>query len=345
MFKEKPAAKGAYVMSTATTKARANPRKPAAEVADKAVGQTNTRLGNTSRPGRQGPDELVPSRYALRVGEIDVLVISDGVVTPPAASMATNADPADRTAWLEDMFLPTDAFDWALNAIVVRSGGRTMLIDSGLGMEYPDFPRAGRLGLRLKAAGVDLASVTDVVLTHMHFDHVGGLLVDGVRGQLRPDLRVHVAAAEAEFWTSPDFSRTAIPSSMSDVMGRSAKRFLKEYGSQLRPFEAEYEVAPGVVVRRTGGHTPGHSVVRLASGGDRLIFAGDALFPVSFEHPDWHNGFEHDPEEAARVRVRLMRELATTRESLLATHLPFPSICHVAAAGDVFRWVPGIWGY
>ena len=69
-------------------------------------------------------------------------------------------------------------------------------------------------------------------------------------------------------------------------------------------------MAPGVTVARTGGHTPGHSVVRLESNGDRLMFAGDAIFPVSFDHPEWHNGFEHDPEEATRVRLRLMRELA-----------------------------------
>jgi hypothetical protein len=94
---------------------------------------------------RPSLDELVPSRYALRVGEIDVLVISDGVVTPPAASMATNADPAVRAAWLDDMFLSHDAFDWALNAVVVRSGGQTILIDSGLGVEVPDFRRAGHL--------------------------------------------------------------------------------------------------------------------------------------------------------------------------------------------------------
>ena len=80
-------------------------------------------------------------------------------------------------------------------------------------------------------------------------------------------------------------------------------------------------MAPGVVVPRTGGHTPGHSVVRLASGGDRLTFAGDAVFPVGFDHPDWHNGFEHDPEEAARVRVRLLRELAATGE-LSGGHAP-----------------------
>lgn len=303
-------------------------------------------LDNASHPGRPGPDELVPSRYALRVGEIDVLVVSDGVLSLPTAMLAHNADPAVRAAWLEDMFLPPEMLDWPLNVVVVRSGGQTVLIDSGLGMDPDlDLPRAGRLALRLEAAGIDLASVTDVVLTHMHMDHVGGLLADGMRGRLRPDLRVHLAAAEAEFWASPDFSRTSMPPGFPDALRSAAKRFLDEYRSQLRPFEKEYEVAPGVVACRTGGHTPGHSVVRLASGGDRLTFAGDAVFAVGFDQPEWHNGFEHDPEEAARVRVRLLRELAATGEPLLATHLSFPSVCHVAVAGDVFRWVPTVWEY
>jgi len=100
-----------------------------------------------------------------------------------------------------------------------------------------------------------------------------------------------------------------------------------------------------VIVRRTGGHTPGHSVVRLASGGDRLTFAGDAVFAVGFDHPDWHNGFEHDPEEAARVRIRLLQELAASGELLVATHLPFPSVGRVAVDSDVFRWVPVFWDY
>jgi glyoxylase-like metal-dependent hydrolase (beta-lactamase superfamily II) len=301
----------------------------------------------TTKDGIQpGHDELVPSRYALQVGEIDVMVVSDGVLTLPGAMLGHNADPAVRAAWLNDMFLPPEMLDWALNAVVVRSGGRTILIDAGIGMDPGlNLPRAGQLVHRLEAAGIDLASVTDVVLTHMHMDHIGGLLVDGVKDQLRPDLRVHVAAAEAEFWAAPDFSRVSMPPGFPDALRRTAKRFLNEYRSQLRPFEKEYEVAPGVLVTRTGGHTPGHSVVRLASRGDRLTFAGDAVFTVGFDHPDWHNGFEHDPEEAARVRVRLLRELAANREALVATHLPFPSVCHVAVAGDVFRCVPAVWDY
>ena len=288
---------------------------------------------------------MVPSRYALRVGEIDALVVSDGVLSLPSAMLAHNADPAMRAAWLDEMFLPPDAFDWALNAVVVRSGDRTILIDAGMGVEFPDLPRSGRLVQRLEAAGIDLPSVTDVVLTHMHMDHVGGLLVDGVKSRLRPDLRVHLAAAEAEFWESPDFSRVAMPPGFPDALRRTASRFLNEYRGRLRTFETEYEVAPGVVVRRTGGHTPGHSVVRLASGGERLTFAGDAVFAVGFDHPEWFNGFEHDPEEAARVRIRLLRELAETGGLLVATHLPFPSVGHVAIDGDAFRWVPVFWDY
>jgi glyoxylase-like metal-dependent hydrolase (beta-lactamase superfamily II) len=258
--------------------------------------------------------------------------------------LAHDADPAVRAAWLKEMFLPPEMIDWALNVVVVRSGDRTILVDAGWGTDA-NLPRAGRLAHRLEAAGIDLGSVTDVVLTHMHMDHIGGLLVDGIKDRLRPDLRIHVAAAEVEFWASPDFSRTSMPPGFPEALRAAAKRFLNEYRSQLRLFDEKHEVAPGVVVTRTGGHTPGHSIVRLTSGGDRLTFAGDAVFTVGFEHPDWHNGFEHFPEESARVRVRLLRELAETNELLVATHMPFPSVGHVAVAGDVFRWVPAVWDY
>ncbi|WP_374708061.1 MBL fold metallo-hydrolase [Bradyrhizobium sp. RD5-C2] len=307
---------------------------------------TNPTSSTSSRPRTGEPEELVPSRYALKVGEIEVLVVSDGVLPLPATMLAHNVASSVRTAWLDDMFLPSDAFDWALNAVVVRSGGKTILIDAGLGSD-PNLhlPRAGQLIRRLEAVGIDLSSVTDVVLTHMHMDHIGGLLADGVKERLRPDLQIHVAAAEVSFWEAPDFSRTAMPQGFPDALRATAKRFAKEYHNQLRLFDDEHQVAPGVVVSRTGGHTPGHSVVRLASGDERLMFAGDAVFSVGFDHPDWHNGFEHDPEEATRIRVRLLRELAETGTLLVATHVPFPSIGRVAVDGEAFRFVPIFWDY
>ena len=128
---------------------------------------TNMSLDNTSHLGRPGSDELVPSRYALRVGEIDVLVVSDGVLPLPTATLATNATPADLATWLEQNFLPPDRLDWPLNVLVARSGDQTILIDAGLGGQFSGFPRAGQFPQRLEAAGIDLESVTDVVITHM----------------------------------------------------------------------------------------------------------------------------------------------------------------------------------
>src|SRR5215468_2968430 len=108
---------------------------------------------NTSHFGRPAADELVPSRYALRVGEIDVMVVSDGVLSLPGVMLGHNVDPAVRAAWLKDMFLPPDVIEWGLNVVVARSGGRTILIDAGLGAD-PDLnlPRAGQLVRRLEAA-------------------------------------------------------------------------------------------------------------------------------------------------------------------------------------------------
>jgi glyoxylase-like metal-dependent hydrolase (beta-lactamase superfamily II) len=305
-----------------------------------------TIIGLDNISDKAGCDELVPSRYALRIGEIDVLVVSDGVLPLPTTMLGYNAEPAVRAAWMHDMFLPPDAFDWALNVVLVRSGEQTILIDAGLGADPElNLPRAGQTVKRLEAAGIDLDAVTDIVLTHMHMDHVGGLLVEGVKEKLRPDLRIHVANAEVKFWESPDFSHTSMPQGFPDALRSAAKRFTKEYRGRLRLFDDEHQVAPGVVVRRTGGHTPGHSVVRVASGNDALTFAGDAVFTVGFDQPGWYNGFEHNPEEAARVRIRLLRELAETGELLVATHMPFPSVGHVAVAGDAFRWVPAYWDF
>ncbi len=296
-------------------------------------------------PEKSGFEELVPSRYALRIGDIDVLVVSDGVLPLPTETMATNVDPAVRAEWFKDMFVGPDMFDWALNVLVLRSGDKTILVDAGLGGQFPGFPRAGQFPKRLQAAGIDLASVTDIIITHMHMDHVGGLLVEDVKRRLNPDVRIHVTATEIAFWQTPDFEQTAMPNPVPEVLRTTATQFIDAYADKILAFDDECEVAPGVVAKLTGGHTPGHCIVHVASGGERLTFAGDALFPVGFDHPDWHNGFEHDPEESVRVRVRLLQEAAASGEYLVATHLPFPSVGRVAADGDAFRWVAAFWDF
>ncbi len=154
------------------------------------------------------------------------------------------------------MFLPPDAFDWALNVVVVRSGDQTILIDAGLGLD-PDLhlPRAGQLIKRLKAAGIDLESVTDVVLTHMHMDHVGGLLVDGVKEQLRPrPADPRGGRRKSNSGSRPISPHTAMPAGFPDALRATAKRFMKEYRSQS-----------AAVRRGARGSAGGHSLVAPAA--------------------------------------------------------------------------------
>jgi len=207
------------------------------------------KLDTIAIPREAGVEELVPSRYALQIGDIDVLVVSDGVLPLPTETMATNVEPAVRAAWFKDMFVGPDMFDWALNVLVVRTGDKTILVDAGLGGQFPGFPRAGQFPRRLEAAGIDLSSVTDVIVTHMHMDHVGGLLVDDVKKRLRPDVRIHVSAAEVAFWGAPDFSFTSMPTPVPKVLRTTASQFMKAYAANLQVFDNEYEVAPGVVAK------------------------------------------------------------------------------------------------
>src|SRR5262249_61237077 len=137
----------------------------------------------------------------------------------------------------------------------------------------------------------------------------GGLRGAGRMGRLRRDVPIHLAAAEAEFWVTPDFP-PFMPPQVQQLLGPAATRFLDRYRGQLRLFDAQHEVAPGVTVCRTGGHTPGHSVVRLASGGERMTFLGDSVLHNHFDRPDWYNAFDHDPEEAVPVRLDRLRQLA-----------------------------------
>ncbi|MBU9259597.1 MBL fold metallo-hydrolase [Burkholderia multivorans] len=299
----------------------------------------------TDNLGRAGSGELVPSRYAVRVGDVDVVLISDGVLPLPTSTMSTNVTEADRNAWFDGRFLQRDMFDWALNIALVRSGERLILIDSGVGDGFEYFTRAGQSMMRLESAGIDLAAITDIVITHMHMDHVGGLNVDGVKARLRPDVRIHVSAKEVAFWKDPDFSKTVMPETVPPALRKAAAKFVERYRENIVPFDQRVEIAAGVSARVTGGHTPGHCVVDVASKGEKLTFVGDAIFEVNFDHPDWQNGFEHDPEASVDVRIALLREAAETGAMLAAAHVAFPSIGHIAKNGDRFRFVPVTWDY
>ncbi|CAG9186266.1 MBL fold metallo-hydrolase [Cupriavidus pampae] len=295
--------------------------------------------------GKEGSGELVSSRYGVRIGDVDVVLISDGVLPLPTSTMSTNVSEADRNEWFDGRFLQRDMFDWALNIALVRSGERLILIDSGVGDGFEYFTRAGQSMMRLETAGIDLSAITDIVITHMHMDHVGGLNNDGVKAKLRPNVRIHVAAAEVEFWKNPDFSRTVMPESVPPALRKAAATFVELYSENIMQFDQTVQIAAGVSARVTGGHTPGHCVVDVDSQGEKLTFVGDAVFEVNFDNPDWQNGFEHDPEGCVDVRIALFDEAAATGSLLAAAHVAFPSIGHVAKTDNGYRFVPVQWDY
>jgi glyoxylase-like metal-dependent hydrolase (beta-lactamase superfamily II) len=158
-------------------------------------------------------------------------------------------------------------------------------------------------------------------------------------------VRIHVSAAEIAFWKNPDFSKTVMPEAVPPALREAAAKFAKRYSENIVQFDQTVEVAQGVSARVTGGHTPGHCVVDVASNGEKLTFVGDAIFEVNFDNPDWQNGFEHDPEACVDVRIALLDDAADTGTLLAAAHVAFPSIGHVAKSGERYRFVPVQWDY
>jgi glyoxylase-like metal-dependent hydrolase (beta-lactamase superfamily II) len=136
-----------------------------------------------------------------------------------------------------------------------------------------------------------------------------------------------------------------MPEAVPPALRKAAARFVELYRDNIVTFDQTVEVAAGVTARVTGGHTPGHCVVDVASNGDKLTFVGDMIFEVGFDHPDWQNGFEHEPEVATAARIALLNEAAETGSLLAAAHIAFPSIGHVAKNGKTFRFVPVQWDY
>ncbi|MEM1166333.1 MAG: MBL fold metallo-hydrolase [Planctomycetota bacterium] len=290
------------------------------------------------------------SVYHHRVGSIDVLIVSDGLFPVATPAVGTNAARDDVNAWLAGEFLGAESFQTPLNTMVVRSGDRLVLVDAGMGELAGMGDAAGRTLERLRAAGVDPRRITDVVLTHLHPDHIGLLISGDGLGAFSPEVTVHVSAREVEFWSQP---ADAVVSALSTLAPEfrpaatgAAKEALRVAGSRLKTFSAQDdEIVPGVVGRITPGHTPGHATIRVESGEESLAFVGDAILWTSFDHPDWNVMFDTTPDQAVRTRARMLERFARRGTVMCAAHLSFPSLGRVARRGESYRFVPLMWGH
>jgi glyoxylase-like metal-dependent hydrolase (beta-lactamase superfamily II) len=271
-----------------------------------------------------------------QVGSIELMVASDGSLSVPRSFVLPDTPAAEADALLRASgIVPTPMFVSPTNPVLARTGADLVLVDAGSGANFQ--PTAGKLTENLERAGIDPASITKVVFTHAHADHLWGAIDDFDEARF-PSAAYVIAAAEWDFWTDPETVHR-VPNALQGMAAGTA-RVLKRLEAKIERRGAGDAIAPGMTFIDTAGHTPGHMSVLVESGNERLLIGGDALgHPViSFRCPDWPYGADNDREAGARTRRRLLDQLAADRIPLIGFHLPWPGLGRVARDGTAYRF-------
>jgi glyoxylase-like metal-dependent hydrolase (beta-lactamase superfamily II) len=202
-------------------------------------------------------------------------------------------------------------------------------------------PTAGKLAENMEAAGVDRKTVTKIVITHAHPDHLWGLLDDFDNEPMFPNASYVISAAEWNFWMAEDVALRLPEDRQNFAPG--ARRNLSAISNKLRLIKPGEDIVTGIRAIDTSGHTPGHLSIEIAAARKSLVVLADALThpTISFAHPEWMPAADHhDPERAVVTRKALLDRLATDRNRVIGYHLPFPGIGIVERSGTVYRFVP-----
>jgi glyoxylase-like metal-dependent hydrolase (beta-lactamase superfamily II) len=282
----------------------------------------------------RGPALAAPPGLArFKVGDIAVTALSDGYVDMALNLFPRTPDGEGRAALsASPQAKPLRA---AVNAFLVETDGRRVLIDAG-GVASA-FPTTGRLPAALKAAGVAPGSIDAVVMTHLHVDHVGALtLADGAARFTEAELIL--AEAEHAFWTNPGLLSNASADFKPFV--QAAQAAVKPYARRTTRVTGEREVAKGLTLTPAFGHTPGHSMVRIASAGKQVLIWGDIIHAPSlqFANPSWTIAFDADQDAAAATRARVLDMVSADRLPAMGAHLPFPAFGHVRRAAKGYSY-------
>lgn len=298
-----------------------------------------------AQPAPAGTDQIpgqIPGAMRTDVGAIRVSVLSDGYFDL-GLDLMLGADPAAFARLKTAAFLPEGpSVRGGVNAFVVRSGARTVLIDAGGAALFG--PSMGRLPAALAAAGVAPEAIDTVALTHMHPDHLGGLLAAG-GGAAFPNAELAVHRDDWAFWTDPASAAT-IPEPMRFALD-AAIAAVAPYADRARLLSDGDEVAPGLNLVALPGHTPGHSGYRVSNGDAQALIFGDVVHSALMQmaHPDWGVVFDADPAQAAATRARVLDMAAADRMLIAGMHVAFPAFGHVARVGEGYALVPMGWDY
>ncbi len=279
----------------------------------------------------------VPGYYRLALGEIEITALYDGYVDL-GAKLLLNASQADIQRLLATRFIAGEKVQTAVNAYLINAGGRLILVDTGAAKAFG--PTLGFIGEQIRAAGYTPEQVDVVLLTHLHADHVAGLL--GADGKpLFPNAEVRVDQQESSFWLSESNAAKA-PDGFKPFfkIARDAAAPYQAAG-RWKTFSGAAELAPGVRAVPAVGHTPGHTTYLVESQGQRLLILGDAVHAhaVQFARPEVAIEFDSDRKQAVATRKKLFAWAAKEKLLVSGMHLPFPGLGHVRAEGRGYAWV------
>ena len=277
-----------------------------------------------------------PGFYRTMLGDFEITALSDGTVDLDVAKLL--AEPAATTdAALARAFVKGPV-ETSVNAYVVNTGTRLVLIDAGAGTLFG--PTLGRLAANLRAAGYQPEQVDDIFITHMHPDHVGGLFADGQR--VFPNATLHADKRDSDFWLSQANLAAAPEGSKGFFQGAMASVEPYVAAGKYQPFESDGEPVPGVHTLASHGHTAGHTSYVVESKGQRLLVIGDLIHvaAVQFAAPGVTISFDSDPKAAERSRDAVFKLAAREGALVGAAHLQFPGLGHLRAAGKSWQWVP-----
>ena len=273
--------------------------------------------------------------YTRSVADAEIVTLLDGFF-PLELNLFTNIGEEALAAALRESYRDPEApIDLGISAHLVRIGGKSVLIDTGAGGQFG--PTAGRTRSALASVGVAPDTIDEVILTHMHPDHIGGAIDDGQAAF--PNAGLHVSNTEAEFWTS-ERNQSQAPEQFQSMFDL-ARGVLDAYGDRVNRFDGEPELLAGISAVSMPGHTVGHTGYRIESGGDQLLIWGDmtAVAAVQFTEPEAGIAFDTDSDQAADTRRRILDMVAADRMLIAGSHLPYPTYGHVERAADGYRYI------
>jgi glyoxylase-like metal-dependent hydrolase (beta-lactamase superfamily II) len=278
-----------------------------------------------------------PGYYRLKVGAFEVTALSDGTVALPVDKLLTGQQAAVITDKLAQAYLKAPV-ETSVNGYLVNTGSKLVLIDTGAAGLFG--PTLGKLVANLKAAGYTPEQVDEIYITHMHPDHVGGLVADGKL--VFPNAVVRADVREGEFWLSTANMDKAPADGKGFFQGAMASLNPYVAAGKLKPFDGATELVPGIRAVPAAGHTPGHTIYVAESQGSRITFWGDLMHvaAVQFPLPSTTIAFDTDSKAAAPQRIKNFADAAKQGYFVAAAHLSFPGIGQLRADGKGYRWIP-----